>query len=150
MKWPKLKRDHKGLSVVTLVPLQSGMLKFPAGTRCKVTEAYGGLSLETEKCACCGVSIFIRKVPYAEVVLCETSDTEERAAAACGVGPNGPSAIQRPAPQAAMLDNTQPLAAVLEEDYHVLNRLGGALDGCRAELAIVIEHLIMSKSQPVP
>jgi hypothetical protein len=40
--------------------------------------------------------------------------------------------------------------AVLEEDYHVLNRLGGALEGCRAELAIVIEHLIMSKSQPVP
>jgi hypothetical protein len=35
--------------------------------------------------------------------------------------------------------------AVLEEDYHVLNRMGGALEGCRAELAIVIEHLNAAK-----
>ena len=31
--------------------------------------------------------------------------------------------------------------AALEDSYGVLNRMGGALEGCRAELAIVIERL---------
>lgn len=35
--------------------------------------------------------------------------------------------------------------AVLEEDYRILNRMGGALEGCRAELALVIEHLNAEK-----
>jgi hypothetical protein len=43
----------------------------------------------------------------------EIADQEaiERAAAACGVGPNGPSAIQRLAPQIDVSDNPQPLSA---------------------------------------
>ena len=41
-------------------------------------------------------------------------------------------------------DNSRYVTA-LEEDYHVLNRMGGALEGCRAELAIVIEHINAAK-----
>jgi hypothetical protein len=33
----------------------------------------------------------------------------------------------------------------LEDSYGILNRMGGALEGCRAELAIVIEHLNAAK-----
>ena len=36
--------------------------------------------------------------------------------------------------------------AALEDSYGVLNRMGGALEGCRAELAIVIERLNAAKA----
>jgi hypothetical protein len=34
----------------------------------------------------------------------------------------------------------------LENSYGILNRMGGALEGCRAELAIVIERLNAAKA----
>ena len=37
-------------------------------------------------------------------------------------------------------------ATALEDSYGVLNRMGGALEGCRAELAIVIERLNAAKA----
>lgn len=67
--WPKLKRDHIGLMVKTIVPMRNGMINIPTGTICKVEYARGGLSLETQPCEKCGVSVFIRKVSYAHVAL---------------------------------------------------------------------------------
>ena len=63
MKKPKLKRGWEGLRVRTKRELRSGMYRFPSGTECRVIRNYGGLSLETETCKTCGVSVFITRVP---------------------------------------------------------------------------------------
>lgn len=69
MDWPKLKRDHAGLTVKTLVALQNGFCEIPAETICKVTYSRAGLHLSSEPCKCCGIRVMISKVPYKNVKL---------------------------------------------------------------------------------
>lgn len=61
-EWQKFK-------VRTLCVLRSGMMEIPVGTVCQVHGKGGGFTLKTEPCKCCGVSIFIRKVPPGDVAI---------------------------------------------------------------------------------
>lgn len=75
MDWPKLKRDHIGLIVKTRTILENGWCKIPTGTICEVTYSRGGtISLKSDPCKCCGISISISKVPYRDVVLIGLKD----------------------------------------------------------------------------
>ena len=67
MKAPKLKKDWVGLKVVTLREIRNRLTIIPAGTECIVEKNYGGLRLSTKPCKCCGVGIFITKVPEEDV-----------------------------------------------------------------------------------
>lgn len=69
MKWPKLKRDHIGLTVKTLTILRNGFCEIPAGTICTVTYSRGGLHLLSDPCKLCGIRISITKVSYKNVEL---------------------------------------------------------------------------------
>ena len=69
MDWPKLKRDHVGLTVKTLVALRNSYCEIPADTICKVTYSRAGLHLISEPCKCCGIRIMILKVSYKDVKL---------------------------------------------------------------------------------
>lgn len=62
-EWPKLKRDYAGLKVRSTRELKNGSICIPAGTVMTVDNWYRGASLWTEPCKCCGVGIYITKVP---------------------------------------------------------------------------------------
>jgi hypothetical protein len=55
--------DWKKCLVKTNTVLRNGHEEIPAGTICRVTGKRGGLRLETEPCKCCGIKVFITKVP---------------------------------------------------------------------------------------
>jgi hypothetical protein len=75
MMWPKLKRDYKGLTVRTKVPISNGFMKIPENTVCTVTEGRSNwVNLSSEPCPHCGVSIYIRKVHRYEVELIQQAD----------------------------------------------------------------------------
>lgn len=63
----KLVTAWKGLTVRTLRRMRNGVTDIPAGTLATVTYARAGLTLETEPCKCCGVSIRISKVSSSDV-----------------------------------------------------------------------------------
>lgn len=67
MKPPRLKRDWEGLKVITLTDLENGFMRIPYGTECVVRRNYAGLSLKSDPCARCGVSILINSVPESAV-----------------------------------------------------------------------------------
>lgn len=66
---PKLKRDWIGRKVRARRDLKNHVVNVPEGAVLEVTDNHGGLSLTTEQCECCGVRVFIRKVPEQAVVL---------------------------------------------------------------------------------
>ena len=58
-------KEFKGRVVRSLVVLQNGMFKIPAGTLFTITGKQGGLHLTSESCKYCGVMLFISRVqPY--------------------------------------------------------------------------------------
>lgn len=62
----------KGKFVKTTRMLRNGVIEIPEGTICEIRDKREGFALRTEPCKCCGVSVFIRKVPYDAVDLEET------------------------------------------------------------------------------
>ena len=70
----KRKKDWEGLKVKTLLPISSGVMRISAGTICTVTKNFGGLTLITDPCACCGVGIYIRKVSERSVEIVHKGD----------------------------------------------------------------------------
>ena len=68
-KYGEMKKagDWVGKKVRLKRDLQNKVAKFPKGSICTVNYAYAGLDLTGPKCSKCGVSIFIRKVPYGAV-----------------------------------------------------------------------------------
>lgn len=68
-KKPRLKRDWVGRKVRTVVMMRNGNMEIPIGTVCEVTYNRGGLTLKTEPCDCCGVAIYITRVPERDVRL---------------------------------------------------------------------------------
>lgn len=58
---PKLNRDWVGLRVRLKRPAKNGFGSLPAGTVGTVDGYSGvrGIGIETDKCNCCGVSVFI-------------------------------------------------------------------------------------------
>lgn len=66
---PALKRDWIGRKVRTLREIRSHVQNMPAGTIATVTYNRGGLTLQTERCACCGISAYIRGVEESAVEL---------------------------------------------------------------------------------
>lgn len=73
MKRPRLKRDWVGLTVKTVATLRNRNIEIPAGTTCTVTYNRAGLTLKTEPCAHCGVSVYIKKVPERDVDIVEST-----------------------------------------------------------------------------
>jgi len=53
-----------GKRIKTLREIQNGAMIIPEGTMCEINRKYKGFSLITEPCKCCGVKIFITRVPY--------------------------------------------------------------------------------------
>ena len=49
--------------------LENGYGVIPRGTIAIITKKHGGLSLQSEPCACCGMRVGISKVPYQHVAL---------------------------------------------------------------------------------
>lgn len=66
---PKLKRDWVGRKVRTKRVLRNGHMEIPAGTVCEVIRNVAGLWLVNPPCECCGVRVFINKVPESDVEL---------------------------------------------------------------------------------
>lgn len=54
--------DWKGLQVRSIAPVKNGFAEMPIGTLYKVTNALGGLTLQSAPCKCCGMEMFIRGV----------------------------------------------------------------------------------------
>lgn len=52
----------RGMTVVALRDLTSGVMSIPKGTRLTIRSKANGLNLSTEGCPKCGVKMFIRKV----------------------------------------------------------------------------------------
>ena len=73
----KRAKDWVGLEVITKREIQNGYCILPAGARCKVTNAFGGLDLTGPPCKACGVKVFFRKVSYHAVY--PVSDEKEGA-----------------------------------------------------------------------
>lgn len=61
--------DWVGKRVRTRYELRNGLMVIPKGTVCEVTYARSGLSLKTEACGCCGVAVYIKRVPASDVEL---------------------------------------------------------------------------------
>lgn len=59
--------DWVGMRVRSKVALRNGNNSMPAGTIYTVSYARSGLTMESEKCPCCGVSQYIRSVPPRDV-----------------------------------------------------------------------------------
>lgn len=55
--------------VITKRELRNGFLTIPAGTVCIVNRKYAGLSLRSESCPRCGLSVDISRVPYCDLIL---------------------------------------------------------------------------------
>jgi hypothetical protein len=53
----------KGRRVISVVELENGAYKIPAGSSFTVTGKHGGFSLLMDPCPKCGVRVFISKVP---------------------------------------------------------------------------------------
>lgn len=68
-RWPKLKRDWKGLVVRSRRPIHNGWVEIKRGSILTVTYARGWMSLTTEPCPACGVKVFISRVSVADVEL---------------------------------------------------------------------------------
>ena len=66
-KVPKRKSDWVGLMVRSLVPLQNGHTRFPAGTCFEVTRNWSGLHLLSIGCPTCGIRRSIRGVSERDV-----------------------------------------------------------------------------------
>jgi len=83
VKWPKLKRDYKGLRVRLLRDVQTrGGTTFPAGTIMQVQQYWRGLDLiYTEACESCKLThrTTINRVDQCDVELVSTGgdDVEE-------------------------------------------------------------------------
>lgn len=61
--------DWVGLRVEIIRELSNGFYKAPAGTKFVIREARAGLRLLSERCACCGVQVYISKVDPRDVRL---------------------------------------------------------------------------------
>lgn len=59
----------RGQMVIALVDLTTERITLPAGSICKVTRKYGGLTLQGEDCIRCGVSPRISRAPYCKLDL---------------------------------------------------------------------------------
>lgn len=59
--------DWVGKRVRSTREIRNGNGSMPTGTFYKVTYARSGLTLESEKCACCGASQYVRKVDPRDV-----------------------------------------------------------------------------------
>ncbi len=62
-------RELKGRYVKSLIPMKSGMYRFPRGTIFTIQGKSGGLELETLPCPKCGISAFVTKVKPFEIEL---------------------------------------------------------------------------------
>lgn len=63
-RWPKRKMDANGRKVRTLVELSTSQVVVPPGTTMTVIQYFSDwLTLEGEKCACCGITPLMGKVP---------------------------------------------------------------------------------------
>lgn len=63
--------DWVGMIVETRREMRNGMLIIPAGTKCEVTYARSGLTLEADPCPHCGVQIRVTRVDSADVLALE-------------------------------------------------------------------------------
>lgn len=68
----------KGLRVRTIANMRNGMMEISEGTICKIVDKRSGLSLKTDACPACGVSIFISKVAPNKVVLLDIPEARPR------------------------------------------------------------------------
>lgn len=68
-KVPRLKRDWAGRHVRTRHALRNRLAQIPAGTVCEVERNHAGLHLVTTPCPCCGVQVYINRVPESSVIL---------------------------------------------------------------------------------
>jgi len=62
-EWSKLKRDYVGLKVRTTKALRNGSIEIPAGTVLEIESWYRGAAIWTPPCECCGVRMYMTKVP---------------------------------------------------------------------------------------
>ena len=63
----KRKNDWVGAVVRSKRPVSNAIATLPAGTMFFVESTYQGLKMRSAKCARCGISIYITKVPEAHV-----------------------------------------------------------------------------------
>lgn len=76
----KFYRKHKrewfiGKKVRTLRTLRSRAIEIPKGTICEITDKFGGFGIRANPCSCCGVGIFMKKIPPEDVILTGNNDT---------------------------------------------------------------------------
>jgi len=76
MRTPKRKMDWAGLTCITIKSMKNGLQIIPEGTVCRIGENKRGLTLETEKCRCCGVQVFIKCVHESSVRLIDSEENE--------------------------------------------------------------------------
>ena len=77
----KRKMDWKGLEVQSIKPLRNNYASLPSGTRFIVSCWSAGLSMRSEKCSCCGISLQITKVePLYSVELLDSDYNRRRLA----------------------------------------------------------------------
>lgn len=60
--------DWLGMRVQSVVPLATSLGELPAGTKWTVIEAFHGLSIKSDGCACCGLQMFVRHVETKDVM----------------------------------------------------------------------------------
>jgi hypothetical protein len=58
----KTNRELAGRKVRALRVLTTGVVNIPAGQILTIKEKRGGLTLQSSRCKCCGVSLYLRKV----------------------------------------------------------------------------------------
>jgi hypothetical protein len=73
-EWPKLKKDYAGLKVRLKRTLKNGIIEIPAGKVCTIESWYRGACLRTDPCECCGVRVYITKVPQSALELLEKQE----------------------------------------------------------------------------
>lgn len=67
-----------GKKVRTRGVLRNGVIEIPTGTICEIRRKFKGFTLKTDPCKCCGVSVFISKVPALAVELVDSREMEKK------------------------------------------------------------------------
>lgn len=79
-RWPTPKRLAEGRKAKTLCELTTGALTVPAGAVVRITQYFSNwANVVGEPCACCGVSIHMRKVPISRLELLPVDHAELKA-----------------------------------------------------------------------
>jgi len=70
-EWPRLIRDTTGLRARSVVRIANGLGELPPGTLFTIERSFrwNELNIKSDGCRCCGMGLYVRKVPRVNLEL---------------------------------------------------------------------------------